>query len=367
MPGRCAVALALAAVLGLPAAASAVEGGLWTASCVKQGRVLFRERLAARPSGEREAELSRRYPGAVCMVLAPDPGGTAALGLGEALQAARPVGPPAGREGDGIGNVLGFDAAIRVLRGEAIPVSPVASAPSTGPVRPDERPGVEVETAPEAASVRPASGRYVRLALYEGDSFEDIMADWQRVSAAGPEIALYSPSLTRTAEGLTMLSVGPVSADERKGLCLSAAVLGLDCMPGPSAEPQTGGAIEALERNYPGLVTWAPRPATSARALGLPNAVDGTLSCLSGAALARAPGIDLLALGPSPAPAPAISAVGAPHRGAKTGPSASGSSMSKSPSSSLRKAFSAKARIRSASAPTVATAAPPDTTVSIAP
>jgi hypothetical protein len=364
MVGRGLAVLLVTAALVVPARDARAESGLWTSSCIKQGRVLYRERFAAKPTPEREAENARRYPGAMCIVLAPDDGAAyAASNLDEALRQSRPGAVPIAASGlDGIGNALGFDAAIRAIRGEAIPVAPASPPPASSAA--SARPGIEIEAPPEAASVRPASDRYVRLALYDEGSVEDVMADWQRVSTEATELAMFSPSLTRTAEGLTMLSVGPVSSVERKSLCLAAVVLGLDCMPGLSSAPEgVEDALASLERSYPGLVRGVPAPAMSMRAVGLPSPVDGTLSCHASEGFARTKGVDLLALGVGAAPAPA------PQRGANAAAASrsSSSSSARTPPSTFRKVLSAKARSLSASAPTLATGAPVVTTAVNAP
>lgn len=335
------------------------EPGLWTTTCVSKGRVLYRERTVVRPGADRESEVGRRYPGSVCMVLAPDQQGAVSLSPPPAAG-----GDPAGPVGrlDGIGNVLGFDAALRVLQGQAIPVTTQDAAQP--PRAETARAGIEVQVAPDRSEARPATPRHVRLALYDGDELDDIMADWRRVALQSDGLALYSPTLSRTDAGLTMLSLGPLSERERRSVCVEATQAGFDCLPGEGGAPDEGaGAIESLERSYPRFVGDAVTPAMSPRLLGLASPVDGTVSCRADDGFARPRGIDLTLAGIGASAVPSEPA----QRGAKAVLSGSMSRSSKSPDSSLRSASSARARIRSVAGPTASAAATPATTDSRAP
>lgn len=332
--------------LSIPLAAQAQERQIWTFTCTKAGRMVYRERVADRPTPVKEQEVNRRNPGAVCLLLAPEePGAAATADLRAVLEQARPGGgvlsyaspiaPPQGAS---------IDAALRALKGEpmAVVVPPLQGSLAQPPA-PAEPLGVDVSLgsdAPEAPEVRPARPGWVRLALYRGADEEEVLADWMRIGASDLAFAPFSPALTEVGEGRTMLAVGPVSQAERPELCLAASRHGLDCLSAEEGEgaPMDGPALAALAKSYPGLVAWGWQPEMSPRRQGVAPDTGDALTC-SAPGPARRPGVDLVALGA--ALDAAREAQNPPKEGA--GPSASSARLS-----SLPRASTTRSRTRSA-------------------
>lgn len=303
---------ACALLLLVAGGAAAQERQIWTVTCTKAGRTVYRERIADRPSQVKELEVGRLNPGAVCIVLAPEEAGGVPADLAAALQQSRPgatLGPvlsfasPAALPQD-----AGIDAALRALKGDGLPVAPrlPAASMATQPGAEPERLGVEILTPPETtpADARPGASDWVRLALYKDASEDDAVADWARIVSAAPSMGAYTPNLAPAGEGYLMLAVGPVRPREAAPLCLEAAALGLDCIPGsgPPSVPGPAPVLDALARSYPGLVAWgASEPISRPPEAGWDG--DGP-ACPSGGPVGpRRPWVDLTALGTG-APAP---------------------------------------------------------------
>ncbi len=129
--------LACALLLLLAGGAAAQERRIWTMTCTKAGRTVYRERVADRPSQAKELEVYRLNPGAVCLVLAPEEAGGMPADLASALQQSRPgqtLGPvlsfasPAAVPQD-----AGIDAALRALKGDGLPVAARLPLPGAAP------------------------------------------------------------------------------------------------------------------------------------------------------------------------------------------------------------------------------------------
>ncbi len=159
-------------------------------------------------------------------------------------------------------------------------------------------------TPPEttAADLRPGASDWVRIALYRDASEDDAVADWSRIVSAAPSLGAYTPNLAPAGEGYLMLAVGPVRPREAAPLCLEAAALGLDCLPGsgpPSVAPPMP-VLESLALSYPGLVAWgAPEPLSRPSGDGGWEA-DGPACAPGGPVGPRRRWVDLTALGTGP-------------------------------------------------------------------
>jgi len=271
----------------------------WTSSCTKAGRTLYLERTAERPTASRELELHRRYPNAVCLVLAPEEAGGTPGDLAAALQQSRPGGPaapvlsfaaPAAPLPD-----AGIDAALRALTGSGLPVSPRPDVPSL-----DKPLGVEVqaETEDGGEALRPAHSDWVRVAVYRDVSDDVALADWDRALAHAPFLATYAPDIKRFDGDRVMLSVGPLPAAEAASFCIAAAEAGLECLPGsgPPSAAADGPALEAMAMSYPGHVAWGVAESSCARAAPAQWPGDGP-TCMGGPVPPRRPWVDLTALG----------------------------------------------------------------------
>ena len=318
-------------MVALPAVAQ--ERAPWLVTCTKAGKVLYRERLAERPSPTRESEIYGRYVGATCVVLAPEDGTAVAdvpSDLREVLEGFKPGVTPAGPRKGPSGS--GIDAALRVLRGEEVPIGSPVVRERTPAAKP-ERLGVEVALDPgeEAKAdapppdAKPPSPAWVRLSLYKGIEEEDVIADWRRILAADPTFARFSPLVSEVGAGYLMLAAGPVRGKDRAGLCAAAAEMRLDCEPGDGvvAESSTREAILALEKSYPGHVDPGAGLAISRRVMG----ADAPMLCSFAVPGTKRDGVDLVALGARTlrareAPA-VVAASAAPSRVQKAGRGAS--------------------------------------------
>lgn len=242
-------ALASAAFAQAPQA----QPQIWTVTCSEGGRTVYLERIAGAPSQAKEQQVNARYPSAVCAYLAPEASSNELPGIGAVIGNLQ--GPP-GTPGD-------IGAALRVIRGEKIGVTPaVPQPPVASPVMslsPTVGVGVIIDepaSAPVPAETKP--GR-VRLATYGTLNNEDVLADWHRRIEVQPLLRGYAPVLTHF-DGRTLLSIDRVGADERIPLCFLAASVGFACSGGEAADGRA--AIESLSMSYPAHF-FVPEPAAA--------------------------------------------------------------------------------------------------------
>lgn len=252
---------ALAAALSTPAHA---QGG-WTVTCTLNGRIVHLERLPPDASRVRQSEILARNPGAMCVHLSDDQGLPLDAQSGVAAPLAPGVdrsGPPAGRRPVDVENAL------RVLRGERLrevtSPPPVAAQPTTPP------PTAQTRRESDPRQLRPSSSEWVRLALYRSTDRQDVLADWRRIITREPALAHLVPALSEV-DGVVMLSAGPANPQEREGICILAAGLGLDCVPGTGearSEP-TNDAVHLLGMIAPEVIATDDAPMSSRRPMAL--------------------------------------------------------------------------------------------------
>lgn len=212
----------LAALLAWGPALTSPADASWTVTCSQGGRIVYLEEMAESASPRRESEIVNRFPDGTCVFLS----GAPPLGL-----------VPSAVTGS---SDASLDAALRAISG-----MPVGIAAPEEPAR-IRVPGIHVDLTPDPAGLAPASASWVRLAVYRDVAHTDAIADWRRIIAAEPAFRRLTPAITETNDGYMMLSVGPVSGPSRERVCLAAARLGVDCMPGRS-RPLDDGIDLAVE------------------------------------------------------------------------------------------------------------------------
>lgn len=272
-----AIAVLLCA-LGAAGQARAEDG--MTVACTLNGRIVHLERLPPGGNKAREQEIIQQNASAMCVFLAAQPASGMPL-LPETVNAPPGTATPAG----------GLDAALRALRGEKLGfASPGSPAPGPAPdptASAPKPPQWALEKKPQDPSaMRPVSPDWIRLAVYTGAKREDAIADWRRIVLAEPVFASLLPSITESSDGPMMLSAGPVPRASMDAVCVAAAGLGLDCLPGPGEPSRPSGAsldgARFLQATFPGLLPEPETPDMSPRreriALGLEPVADGRLA-----------------------------------------------------------------------------------------
>ena len=300
---------------------------VWTGLCTLNGRTVYHERMAGAPGPAKEQELKAKHPRAVCMFLAPEAASNELPGLGAV---AGNLAAPPGTPGD-------IGAALRVLKGERLPISsaPAPQAPVSVPrppvlgTAPSLGLGVLIDDRDDPAASPPpprpsepvpdetAPGR-IRLAAYATLDSRDVLADWQRMIAEQPAFRAYTPILSQVGTS-TVLAVEGIPEDERAGLCLLAAKVGHACS--GVGRRDLSPAVDSLSRSYPANFYLPEPPLLSSRVPEIEQgACDGRegravgLSCQATVFAAPA-GVDFLAPAQVPAAAPIP-----PPRPASVGP-----------------------------------------------
>lgn len=240
----------------------------WTVSCSAGGEVVHTEVLDETTGGQRELDIRAKYPTAACVFLSEAP-----------IQSAPSIGSGLARN-----DPYDLEAALRAISGERLEVAfpePQSSAPDVDLGSASNRPPplhVPVDH-------RPMAPGWIRLSMYRTGNISDALADWSRITSQEPSFRFLMPSVARVGDEYVMLSVGPVSNEDRPAVCVAASSLGLDCLAGPDILDEESLAIEYLSTAFPGAIDLPTVdncvPAKPLAELGqdLPPGMRGGLTC----------------------------------------------------------------------------------------